>query len=108
MNLCEKVTSTSALIHIFQVMLMWSSQIVCLYPDFCKRPVLLTVLKFINHRVDLRFDVYDSSSAKDIKDKSREGQNTEKHFTNGPQQRIPSDFSERLKIYFNRQLLRFL
>ena len=52
--------------------------------------------------------MYESLSIKDIKRESRGDENTEKHFTFGPRQRIPSDFNELLKISsFQRQLLCF-
>ena len=73
------------------------------------RSVLLRVLKLTKHRVELCFDVYESSSIKDINRESRGDGNTEKHFTFGPRQRIPSDFNELLKISsFKRLSLRFL
>ena len=73
------------------------------------RSVLLKVLKFTKHRVDLCLDVYESLSIKDIKRKSKEDENTEEHFTFGHPQWIPSVFNEMLKIScFKCQLLRFL
>ena len=61
------------------------------------RSVLLKVLKLAKHRVDLCFHVYESPSIKDIKQESRRDENTEKHFTFGLRQRIPSDFDVLLK-----------
>ena len=53
--------------------------------------------------------MYELSSIKDIKHKSKGDENTEKHFTFGPHQCIPSDLNELLKISsFKHQLLHFL
>ena len=77
------------------------------FAEFAKS-VSLRVLKLTKHRVYLCFDVYESPSVKDIKHESRGDENTEKHFTYGPLQIIPSDFNELLKISsFKRQFLRF-
>ena len=73
------------------------------------RSALLRVLKLTKGRLDLCFDMYESSSIKNIKRESKGDQNTEKHFTFGSRQRIPSDFNELLKISsFKCQSLRFL
>lgn len=53
--------------------------------------------------------MYESPSVKDIKGESRGDENTEKRFTSGLRQRIPSDFNELLKTsFFKCQLLRSL
>ena len=66
-------------------------------------------MKLTKRRADLCFDVQESSSIKDFKHESKGRENTDKHFTFGPRQRVPYDFNELLKISsFKRQLLRFL
>ena len=54
------------------------------------RSALLKIFKPTKHWPDLRFDVHELPSIKDIKRKSWD-ENTEKHFTFGPHQRIPED-----------------
>ena len=52
--------------------------------------------------------MYESPSIKDIKRESRGDENTEKQFTFGHRQGMPSDFNELLQISsFKRILLRF-
>ena len=124
MDLCEKVKKVSVLrliresvnssipgdvnVVIADGMFIIQTSVKDKTPTFAAfaKSVLLRVLKLTKHRVYLCFNVYESPSVKD--NESRGDENTEKHFTYGPLQSIPSDFTELLKISsFKRQCLRF-
>ena len=67
-----------------------------------------TVLKQTVHRADICFDTYESPSLKDSKRQERGEDQSERQFSIGSQEEMPSDFDKLLKLsYFKKELLRF-
>ena len=62
------------------------------------RRILVKVLNLTNIRADLRFDIYERPSIKDVKRKDRGDIETEREFCIGPRLKIPSNFNDLLKI----------
>ena len=70
--------------------------------------VLKTVLKQTVHRADICFNVYESSSLKDSKRQERGDDQSERKFSIGSQQKMPSDLDKLLKLSrFKKELLIF-
>ena len=67
-----------------------------------------SVLKQTVHHADICFDVYESPSPKDNKRQERGDDKSERQFSIGSQQKMPSDFDKLLKLCcFKKELLRF-
>ena len=73
------------------------------------RRFLVKVLNLTNILADLCFDIYESSSIKDVKRKDCGDIETDREFCIEPRLKIPSNFNELLKILsFKKSFLHFL
>ena len=65
-------------------------------------------MKLTQHRADLCFDVYESPSMKDTKNKDRGNEDSDRVFCIGPKTKMETDMQELLKLSsFKKELLRF-
>ena len=80
----------------------------CLTYSLFVQKSLKTILKQTIHRVNFYFDVYESPSVKDSTRQERGDDRSERQFSIGSQQKMPSDFDQLKKLScFKKELLRF-